>query len=704
MFPLSTGPRPSRRTVVTGMALAGVAGLAACVNSDGAGPRPEDAPSPSKAPARAAVAADHDGTSGCRTLQILAHPDDDLYFMNPELEQSIDANDALVSVYLNCGESGGVNKVPGRPRPAPDVPGYAGARRQGLRQAYSLMATGRTDSPWRMTAQPLPDGTAIEVDTLEQHPGITLVFLGIRQHGGGSGPARARAMGLPDLWTNPTMRTSTLVSTGSPVTTSHPMDREGLIAALAHLLDTHRPNLIRILDPDPDMQVHDKTFRKHHDQAGYSDHPDHTAAALFALAALERYKGPGPDKDAPYAVVPYRGYYNERWPDNLPRELIRAKGNVLNAYGGSPDACTFTAGCGDYDVGKNRSYGTGWLKRTSLRTPAPPVVTAGPDGVLTAFAVLGGRPATWRETAKGSGTFDERPTFLGGDRLLPGLTALTTRDGRRMLFAVRVAELGPTRADNRRELVTCEQSAPGGPFGPWTSLGNPERDPDRGRRVGAPAVALDATGRPVLFTRDWSKRVVSRRREANGRWGSWTPLGGGEVQEGLSAVTDKSGRIHVFGSGREAVRHWAQSAPGGPFTPADLPLPPPADPPVAAVTDTGDVSLAYREAKTARVVGAVLPARGGAWAPRDPGLPARGYGAVALLPFRGGSLLYAARNNKGSASTAVHRTGAGAGAARWGTTPGPLLVGTPALVDTGAGMALLVHLTPSAGLHAARLK
>uniref|UniRef100_A0AAU2UZE9 PIG-L family deacetylase n=1 Tax=Streptomyces sp. NBC_00003 TaxID=2903608 RepID=A0AAU2UZE9_9ACTN len=672
-FPTS---RLTRRTVVGGLV---ALGAVACTSSS------SDKPA---VPARAEVPAGRDGHSGSRVMQIVAHPDDDLYFMNPELAQSIAANDQLVSVYLNCGETGGVNKVPGsRTPPKPDVAAYAGARRQGLRQAYAYMATGKAHTAWKAEALTLPGGTQVELDTLDGHPGLQLVFLGVRQHTSyGNGPSK----GLPELWADPSMATSTLVSTGSPVRETHPVTRDSVIAALAHLLDRYRPTLVRSMDPDPDMQVHDAAHRAHHDQTGYSDHPDHTATALFTLAALERYQGPGEGR--PYTVVSYRGYYNERWPQNLPEELVRAKADVLNVYGGSPDSCDFSAGCGDYDVGKDRSYGTGWLQRTSLRYPAAPALQLDADGRLTAFAVLGGQAAMWRESAKASGTW-AAPVLFGAEQLLPGLAAGLTKDGRWQLFAERVASLGPSPAQNTREIVTAEQRTRNGPFGAWTTLGNPERDPDHGRRVGTPVVTRDSDGQALVFARNWSKGISMRRQQPDGRWSAWSDLGGADVQEGLSAVTDTQGRIHVLASGHDAIHHWAQDKPGGPFTFTRTSLPAPADPPAVAAGPDGTLVLAYREAKSSRPLLCRLPSDNDEWQVERPGLSARGYGPLALLARRD-EILLAARNNNGTTSTATWRAGT---TARWTTIPGPV-VGTQALAVDAQDHPVLAHLAPDATL------
>lgn len=675
-------PQPTRRAVIVGLAALTAAGCSSTSSTQ---------TSASPTPKRAGVPASEDGTSGGRVMQILAHPDDDLYFMNPQLQQSIDANDQLVSVYLNCGETGGRNKAPGRTSSPPNIADYAGARRQGLRQAYALMATGDAKAPWEIQAITLPDGTPIELDTLGRHPGIRLVFLGVRQHSSsGSGPSR----GLPDLWADPDMVTRTLVSTGSPAQAPHKVTRAGLIDALAHLLDRYKPTLVRTMDPDPDMQVHDAKHRAHHDQSGYSDHPDHTAAALFTYAALAHYQGPGDGR--PYVVTAYRGYDNERWPHNLSAQAIRGKADILNAYGGSPEDCddkTF-GGCGDYDVGRDRSYGTGWLQRTSLRYPtAAPQLCQAPDGRLTAFAVLGGQAAMWQESERGPGKWPA-PKMLGGDGLLPGLTASLTKDGRWQLFAQRIAALGPKARDNRREIVMAEQPRKDGPFRAWTSLTTPDRDPDHGRRVGGPVVTRGADDTTWLFVRNWAKGISARRQHTDGTWNDWADLSGAEVQEGLSTVTDTKGRLHVFGAGHDTVHHWQQAGPDGEFTLIPTSLPAPADPPTALARPDGSVLLAFREATTARPLAHILPADGGTWRSKRLGLAGHGSGALTLHPVRDGVLL-AARNNDGSTSLATLATGQ---APRWSTIPGAV-VGAASLATDAANRPVLARLASDATLH-----
>ncbi|MFD8996772.1 PIG-L family deacetylase [Streptomyces abikoensis] len=678
-----------RRTVLTGLLALAVAGCSTGTPH-------------SSSTAQGDVAADR-SNGAVTTLQIVAHPDDDLYFMNPDVNQSIGGQHRVVSVYFTSGEANGINKVPGsKDQPRKDFAGYAGARQQGLRQAYAFMATGNAHAEWKRGALELPGGLKAETDSLADNPAVTLVFLGVAQH-------TQDRPGQPDvrvstLWSNPKAKSENRVATGSTVTEARSLTKAQVTDALTGVLDRFKPTLVRTMDLDPDMQVHDEANRLHHDQRGYSDHPDHTAVAQFTYAALQRYKGPGNGRH--YVVAAYRGYYNERWPRNLPVSVVRRKADVLNVYGGEPGSCGFAAGCGDYDVGKDRSYGTGWMQRTSPRYPGNATwMLPGPDGRLTAFGVLDQQAAMWQETAPGSGTWDG-PKLLGGGQLLPTLTASLTKDGRWQLFAERIAGLGVKPEENRREIVTVEQRSKGGAFGGWTSLGNPETDPTRGRRVGAPVVARNADGSLQLFARNWAKGVATRQQQPDGSWSPWTDLPEAEVQEGLTAITDAKGRVHLFGAGHDTVSHWEQQTPGGPFSLDRSNLPASVDPPAALAKRDGSVQLVFREAKSTNIVAYRLPPGGGTWQRENVDLAGRGFGALSLLaaPSGGDGTLIAARNNDGSTSLVTIGAG-GNRAPRWSTVPGAV-VGTAALAtSSGSGdKPLLGWLGPDGKLHSARVK
>ncbi|WP_329170829.1 PIG-L family deacetylase [Streptomyces sp. NBC_01685] len=590
------------------MAAAGAALTACSVPA----PRRTD-PAPDPAPGRPI-------STGRRALlmQILAHPDDDLYFMNPDTRRALDAGTPLVCVYLTAGEADGVNKIPGRARPAPDRAAYSSSRHQGLRQAYATLLGLEKFTPWEISVADLGDGHRAEVNTLTAGTRqVELVFLNTAMHTG------RHRLGLPSLWQDRRLVLRTVVADGSPLRRAGSYTYDGLIDVLAGLLERFRPTVVHTLDPDPDIQHSTEAVRRaDSEQQGYSDHADHTAAACFAWAAMIRWvaRSSGDGGRIPgFAVTSFRGYYNRHWPKNLPPGVLDEKAAALVPYGGSPDwECGNPAGCGDYNVGGDRPLTNrkGWVRSTRHRYPGPRTVVAdGPGGRLAAYAVSGLRLVRWHETPGTDGVWGP-PDDLGGGPLAPALGPATTGDGRLLLFGLRFAALGGHGADNEREIVLLEQKAPGGGFRAWRGLGTPSPGRDEGRRIGVPVAVTAPDGRVHLFVRNAEKGLSTRVREADRTWGGWRDLGGGEVQDGLSAVVDGAGRVHVYAAGHHAVHHWTQDAPGTGLT-ARTQIdagPVPGDAPAALPAADGTVDLFYRgqarAGTTAVRAGAATPLAG----------------------------------------------------------------------------------------------
>ncbi|MFD6279129.1 PIG-L family deacetylase [Streptomyces sp. NPDC060209] len=608
-------------------ALAGAA-LSACSVPP---PRRTD-PAPDPAPGQAI-------STGRRALlmQILAHPDDDLYFMNPDTRRALDAGTPLVCVYLTAGEADGVNKIPGRARPAADKAAYSSARHQGLRQAYATLLGLEKFTPWEISVAELGDGHRAEVNTLAAGGRrVELIFLNTAMH------TTRQRLGLPSLWQDRRLALRTVVADDSPVRRAGSYTYDGLLDVLVGLMRDYRPTVVHTLDPDPDVQHSTEAVRrKDSEQHGYSDHADHTAAACFSWAAMIRWTAgaTAAGGEVPgFGVTAYRGYYNRHWPKNLPSDVLEEKAAHLVPYGGSPDwDCGNPSGCGDYNVGGDRPLTNrkGWVRSTHHRYPGPRVVTAaGPDGRLGAYAVLGLRLVRWQETTTGSGVWGP-PLDLGGGPLAPALGSATTGDGRLLVFGLRFAALAGHGTDNDREIVVLEQSAQDGGFLAWRGVGTPSPRRDDGRRIGVPVAQAAPDGRVHLFVRTAEKGLSTRVRNTDGRWGPWQDMGGGEVQDGLATAVDGAGRVHVYGAGHHAVHHWTQDEPGDQLT-ARTQIgegPVPGTPPAALPAADGSVAVYYRGQASGRLT-AVRPGA----ASEQPGFD--GYGPVtAASPPRGPVLL-----------------------------------------------------------------
>ncbi|MFH9114047.1 PIG-L family deacetylase [Streptomyces globisporus] len=569
-------------------------------------------------------------------LQLLAHPDDDLYFMNPDTREALDAGTPLVCVYLTAGEADGVNRIPGASRPAPDRAAYSSSRHQGLRQAYAELLGLDRFTPWQKSVAALHGGHRAEVNVLTDGVRrVELVFLNTAMHTGRGRP------GLPSLWRDRRLVLRTVVADNSPLERAGSYTYESLIDVLTGLLEQYRPTVVHTLDPDPDLQFSSEYERRRDsEQRGYSDHADHTAAGCFAWAALIRWVARATRRGEPvpgFVVASFRGYYNRHWPKNLPPAVLDRKAGHLVPYGGAPDwECGNPSGCGDYNVGGDRPLTNrkGWVRSTHHRYPGPRAqVATGADGRLTAYGVLGLRAVRWRESAPGSGVWDA-PDDLGGGPLAPVLGAAVTADGRQVLFGLRFAALGGHGADNEREIVLLEQRSPGGPFLAWQGLGNPATGPDHGRRIGTPTAATAPDGRVHLFVRNAEKGLSTRVRDAvTGRWSGWRDMGGGEIQDGVTALVDTAGRVHVYAAGHHAVHHWTQDAPDTDVTARTqlTGFPVPAHAPGALPAPDGSVELYYRPAARERLVAVRA---GAAPAPRF-----GGYGPVTAAASPAGPVL-----------------------------------------------------------------
>ncbi|WP_254705535.1 PIG-L family deacetylase [Streptomyces vilmorinianum] len=493
-------------------------------------------------------------TDDVSVAQIVAHPDDDLYFMNPDIAQSIRSGRSLTSVYLTSGESDGINARSHAPhRPAPDKAGFAAARQNGIRAAYAEMATGSRTSPWDRISIPTAGGGAAELDVLRAKPQVNLIWLQMREAGAISAN---RPHSLNGLWNGRVPVLESQRATGTPVAADFTYTREQVIDTLVGLLERIRPTFVRMQDPTPGRNP--KTGK-------YTDHQDHLYGARFAQAALARYAATSGRPH--FGVQNYLGYPTGSLPHTLDPASADAKLRTLKTYAwiDGVNDCADPAGCGDLKV-SGRPSGRGWTQTVRYaRGTSTSWVQRDATGGLHAFSVLDGRLAVWTRPA-GSASEWQGPVLLQGEGLDSGVTSVRLPDGRIAVFGTRTT-IGDGPEAYRREVVTTEQSLPGGAFGPWRSLGTPEKNDARGTSdISAPAVAVDGSGRMTVVLRDSRHRLTGREQQrAGGDWGPWRALGGTNVYGDPVATTDTAGRAHVFAGTAKTVLTWSQQRAGGPL-------------------------------------------------------------------------------------------------------------------------------------------
>ncbi|MEV4133039.1 PIG-L family deacetylase [Dactylosporangium sp. NPDC049742] len=505
-----------------------------------------------------------------RIMQIIAHEDDDLYFMNPDVDEAIAQHSPTVTVYMTAGEgSGGV--------PGNSAQERARRRQQGAQNAYATMAgvadnNDTTQAEWSGAAWSV-GGKTVERYTLTARPEIELIFMDLSD-----GNLANLYAGTPHNTIVPARQTL--------VTASQSYTKADAAAVLNAIMDVYKPTVLRAQDAEPDRRTAD----------GYTaDHTDHVAAASFARDAATAYNGP-------LYEVNYRDYNIAAVPINLDSAAQTRKRAVLTKYAANGYDAEVLSG-----LGTSGNANDNWSRRTYYRwSRGTQWAGRNADGRAQAFVVRSGQVVTYAQTAAGGWT---GPTALplSTGRLAPGIAVGTNLDGRLELFAHRLSD---------HHIVALRQSTVNGGFtGAWEDLGSPNSGWATFDNVGTPAVARRQDGRLQVFVKNGGGGLSHTYRTATDTWsGTWFDQGGSDLQDGLTAVTNPGGVIEVFGSTRTKVLHWYQSAPNGAFV-ADTTFPAgvPASPPSAAMNQAGAIDLVYRQPGTAHLMVTWQLAAGSGW-------------------------------------------------------------------------------------------
>jgi LmbE family N-acetylglucosaminyl deacetylase len=653
-------------------------------------------------------------------LQVVAHPDDDLYFMNPDVADSVRTGGEVTTVVLTAAEAGGGAQ-------------FAAARQHGLRSAYARMAGAEDDAPWRRTTLVTRGGEA-ELCELEANTRVRLVFLDIEM-GAYAGstphdtPRDENYTPLAALYhgaesTRPVLRPSESTISGGAYT------RDQLVGTLTDLMDRFLPTVIRTMDPDPERRGVGPTERAWLTDSGvHTDNEDHTATAWFTYAAYADHRA----RRGPSAVRldAYVGYGNARWRHNLGGSSAREKLRLLDVYGWADQRkCGDPVGCGDRTVGGDGAR-PGWSQSTNLRhLGTTDWLRPGPDGRLRAFAVVGGRAVVWTETAAGSGRFRagvgvdglrevgfgapelvdatlrETREFGGAEQntasaLTPHLSVAVGSDGRAQLVGLRAIS-DPDRGVWTQEVVVASERSDG-TFTTWTSLGTPTgTQTGDARAVGCPTAVVDGRGVLHVFVRNADKSVSWRRRDLTqpgARWSEWRDIGGHRLRDGLTAAVNHQGDVELHATGR-SLWTWHIGPDNEPHA-TRLLLPPIGDPPTVRALPDGGAMLAAREADSGVLTVLSRPA-GGAWRPSTTALGGQGgFGVVAIQPHGRGVFL-AQRGRRGVVETVWQPClDSDRGVRRWLGGPGPIL--RPALAVDARGHVVVAAIGPDGALYTARI-
>lgn len=225
-------------------------------------------------------------------LQVTAHPDDDLFFMNPAvLAKTQAAGWCTTTVVVTAGDAGKGTT-------------YANSREAGLRAAYANMTNVK--NAWT-TVSEVDAGRTVQRSTLTAMPSVQLVFMRLPDGNiDGSGFSATGSQSLEQLMVG---YIPSITTTGSPRQT---YTQASLVSTIGALMTKAAPTIIRSMD-----YVH-----------GFgtdTDHSDHHAVGALTLQARNAVASSVP-------ITPYLGYPTVQLPANVSGSDLAAKTAAFYTY------------------------------------------------------------------------------------------------------------------------------------------------------------------------------------------------------------------------------------------------------------------------------------------------------------------------------------------------------------------------------------
>jgi LmbE family N-acetylglucosaminyl deacetylase len=239
----------------------------------------------------------HTSCSVPTTMNIVAHQDDDLLFMNPDILRRIKAGHCIRSVYITAGDAG-AGKL------------YWLGREQGSEAAYSTMLG--IDDIWIERIIKLGDHQFITVANPKGNSNISLIFLHLPD-----GNLKGQGFGASNF--------ESLAKLGSgAIKQIHAVDNQSyynaddLVAALTALMHTYQPAEIKT--------------QANHISSVYPDHSDHMAVGNFVKQAHSQYEDKQFDNRVNIPLDFYIGYPVHERAANVSGDDLSQKETLFAAY------------------------------------------------------------------------------------------------------------------------------------------------------------------------------------------------------------------------------------------------------------------------------------------------------------------------------------------------------------------------------------
>jgi LmbE family N-acetylglucosaminyl deacetylase len=261
--------------------------------------------------------------SGQTILQTVAHEDDDLLFMNPDLVKGVEQGDCVRTIYFTAGDAG-------------NGEAYWLGREEGAKAAYARMF-GIEDPIWKSRDVQLSDNHQVKIAQLQSnHARASLIFMRLPD-----GNVNGRGFASEGSESLNKLANGTIPSIASVDTTSE-YSKADILAALQQLMNHYGPAVVRT-----------QAINNHSDT--YRDHSDHLAVGRLTQEAFIEYNSAHPDT----SIQHYIGYPIRAQPANVTDDDLILKKSIFFTYAEhDPSTCVSDVACEttSYRFYLNRQY------------------------------------------------------------------------------------------------------------------------------------------------------------------------------------------------------------------------------------------------------------------------------------------------------------------------------------------------------------
>ena len=231
-------------------------------------------------------------------MNVVAHEDDDLLFMNPDLLHDIKAGHCVRTVYVTAGDAGGDEF-------------YWLSREQGSQAAYGKMI-GTPNALWVQRVIKVGEKAYITIANPKDNPSISLVYLRLPDGNlKGQGFSKSAHESLNQLNIGS-------INNMTSVTKQSDYNSQKLRDTLVRLMGVYAPGEIRTQSDLPGQQ--------------FPDHSDHRAVGRFTQQAYVEYETKHFDNKVKIPLKFYMGYPVHEHPQNVFGTDLEEKEAAFLAY------------------------------------------------------------------------------------------------------------------------------------------------------------------------------------------------------------------------------------------------------------------------------------------------------------------------------------------------------------------------------------